>query len=68
MSPGCVKKKINCPFSCTKPFEMVIERISLINGLLDQKVRRAKDTYKLVIASIQNSVVNSILKDRTGAS
>jgi len=47
---------------------MVIERISLINGLLDQKVRRAKDTYKLVIASIQNSVVNSILKDRTGAS
>lgn len=42
---------------------MVMERITLINGLLDQEVRRAKDTYKLLTAGMQNSVVNSIFKD-----
>lgn len=67
LSPGYVKKKkINCPFSCTKPFEM--ERIALIHGLLHQKVRQAKDTYKLLIAGMQSSVVNSLFKERTGAS
>lgn len=45
-----------------------MERIALINGLLDQKVRLAKDTYKLLIAGMQNSVVNNIFKDRTGTS
>lgn len=47
---------------------MVMERISLIDGLLDQKVRQAKDTYKLLITDMQNSVLNSIFKDRTRAS
>lgn len=41
---------------------MVMEIIALINGLLDQKVRQAKDTYKLLIAGTQNGVVNCILK------
>lgn len=43
---------------------MVTERIALINGLLDQKVRQAEDTYKLLIADMQNGVVNSIFKDK----
>lgn len=47
---------------------MVMERISSINGVLDQKVRWAKDTYKLLIAGVQNSLVNSIFQDRTRAS
>lgn len=46
---------------------MVMERISSINDLLDQKVRWAKDTYKLLIAGVENSVVYNIFQDRTGA-
>lgn len=45
-----------------------MERISLINGLLDQKARQAKDTYKLLMAGMQNSVENSIFKDRNRTS
>lgn len=47
---------------------MVMGRIAPINGLLAQKVSQDKDIYKLLIAGMQNGVVNSILKGRTRAS
>lgn len=52
LSPGCMKKKkkkekqqekSNVHFSWAKLFEMIMKRIAIINGFLDQKVRGAKD-------------------------
>lgn len=63
-----VLKKIQLSLFLYKTIWNGNERIALINGLLDQKVRLPKDTYKLLIAGMQNSVVNSIFKDRTGTS